>query len=286
MESPCVVLLGNRCDHDPLNPQFFTAPESHKRRPDVLQYATSNLEQFYTSPKQWLKSLRLSRESARQARSEGRERDADVLGVLLHYAELATLRCGVPTQKGFINLTLSFIAKQLGWRSDEDEAEDRARNKAGQRPRNRGIKRVWRSLRVLKKAGYVSITRLCKTKDGKHYQGLAAIKCLSTKLFKELGISGTKLEAKRREASKRLKKRLQEAALEAKSALVSGLQLELGFGEGKRARRPQSACEAQTAMEKEKARLKKCQALLALPENAELTAEALYIKYPELRRRE
>jgi len=64
------------------------------------------------------------RGSNRQERSEGRERDSAVIQVLLHYAELASMRVGVPCYKdgAFKSLNLKFIAEKAGFRKIGDHA--------------------------------------------------------------------------------------------------------------------------------------------------------------------
>lgn len=196
--------------HNPSTPQFFVPPKQHAKRPDVLFFAQRNLERFYAHPSGWLRSLREARLTPRQARSEARERDAAVLGVLLHYTELATLRVGIPNDDGVFNpITMKFIATRLGWRSPMDDVIDKQRIAAGLLPLNRGVKRVYRAIANLKRAGYLTVhPRFEKMLDGDQgYIGLAAVRRLSPKLFRELGITALRLKLRRDQASKRLRAR-------------------------------------------------------------------------------
>lgn len=192
---------GNWCGHNPKNPRFFKIPDSHGERPDVISIAYKNAENFYYQPYHWLQSLFLTRGSARQERTEGRERDSAVIQVLLHYTELASMRVGVPCYKddAFKSLSLKFIAEKAGFREIGDHAE-------------KGIKRVWRALKRLAKAGYIVIHKRFEKytdDDGlSKYKGLPAVKRITTKLFAELGVSLQKLGIKRRDARKRLNKRM------------------------------------------------------------------------------
>lgn len=221
---------GNWCGHDPLNPRFFDIPESHARRPDVLQFAQNNLKRFYFAPGKWLASLNFTRVKSRKMRSEARERNAAVLQVLLHYLELASMRVGIPNADGiFLPIDMKFIAKKLGWRTDADDEEDRARLAAGRNPKDRGIKRVWRAIADLKRAGYVTVhPRFTKVLEGEQdYTGLPAVRCLLPKVFHELGIQYERLKLRRDQAAKRLRKKYREYSQKLAdsklSALLSGV---------------------------------------------------------------
>lgn len=193
--------VGNWCGHNPIKPRFFEIPQSHGERPDVISIAYKNAKNFYYQPYSWLQSLLLIHGSSRQERSEGRERDSAVIQVLLHYAELASMRVGVPCYKdgAFKSLSLKFIAKMADFRKEGEHAE-------------KGIKRVWRALERLQRAGYIEIhKRFEKYTDDEglsKYKGLPAVKRLTAKLFTELGVSLHRLGIKRRDARKRLNKRI------------------------------------------------------------------------------
>jgi hypothetical protein len=197
--------LGNWCGHNPTQPKFFIPPEEHGTRPDVLVIASENLERFYWTPKQYLLSLMESRDSSRQERTEARERDASVLQALCHHLELATMKVGVPLKDGgFWSISEKHIALKLGWRKPEDDDDPKHKN--------RGLKRVNRALKSLKKAGYITITRRCqKTFDEEQeYRGLPAIRCVTAKLFRELKINLQCLKKRRKQAGERIKKKYKE----------------------------------------------------------------------------
>jgi len=286
-----LISQGNSCGHNPLVPRFFEPNPKHANRPDVLQWARANLERFYLKPQSWLNSLRLTRTSSRQERSEGRERDADVLGVLLHYTELASLRVGVPQSDGtFVSLSMKFIAKQLMWRTDEDDRLDAKQVAAGKEPLNRGIKRVWRSICSLKQAGYLTVHRRYKKllEGEQDYVGLPAVRCIQPKLFWELGINGTKLKAKRDQATKRLKKQYGKYREQVEATLKATAQAMLGFvgvlnGAKKGRSHRSSDWAAEQRVAQEKARLARYYELKQHPENQALSLAAFYAKYPDLR---
>lgn len=193
--------IGNRCGHNPINPRFFEQPQLHKDRPDVISIAQENVKKFYYHANSWLQSLWLVRGSSRQERSEAREGESIVIGIILHYTELASMRVGVPCHEdgAFKNLSLKFIAQKAGFRKPGDHPD-------------KGIMRVWRVLNRLKMAGYIEVTkRFDKYIDDDgltKYKGLAAVKRLTPKLFTELGISLQRLGIKRRAARKRLNRRI------------------------------------------------------------------------------
>ena len=193
--------VGNWCGHNPAIPRFFEIPQNHKERPDVICIAYENVKNFYKNPRAWLESLFLAHGSYRQERSEGRERDSAVIQVLLHYVELASMRVGIPCYEdsAFRSLSLKFIAEKAGFRKAGDHAE-------------KGIKRVWRALNQLSSAGYIEIhKRFSQYTDDEglnKYKGLPAVKRITAKLFTELGVSLHRLGIKRRDARKRLNRRI------------------------------------------------------------------------------
>jgi len=217
-----VIHFGNRCGHISDSPRLYLIPDSYKLPPNVIQYAIAKLKDFYNAPERWLKKLSLARTSSRQERSEAREADCAVAGILLQYLDLSTMRFGIFQNNGnFTSFDMRFIAKKLGWRNDADEAEDREALRRGEEPRHRGLKRVQRALERLNKAGYITTHTRCKVVRGEggeaKHLGLAAVRCLSVQFFYDLGIRPEELKKKRDEAVKRLKARLKKEA-EAKIA--------------------------------------------------------------------
>jgi len=194
---------GNWCGHDPKRPRFFKQPKTHGERPDAIRIAAANAEHFYYHPQQWLPSLAMAHSSTRQERSEARERDTSIVQVLLHYIELASLRVGVPCHKegAFKNFSLQFIAEKAGFRKPGDLPE-------------KGIKRAYRGIRQLVKAGYIQVHKrfdLYKSEEGLNkYKGLPAVKRLNQKLFAELGVSLQRLSFRRRQARKRINQRISQ----------------------------------------------------------------------------
>jgi hypothetical protein len=209
--------LGNWCGHDPNNPQFYTPPEQHGTRPDVILLAIEGVENFFWSPKSYLKSLLITNPSTRQERSEARERDAIVLAIILHYLELAKMWVGVPLKDGhFHSLSIKDIALRAGWRKPEDDDDPKHKDK--------GLKRTWRALKSLKRAGYITVhRRVEKLFEGEEeYRSLPAIRCVNPKLFHELKVSIQRLNTRRKQASNRVKKMYRESLAKIEEELKRG----------------------------------------------------------------
>lgn len=279
-------ILGSK----PLESLYFTPNIKHKRRPDVIQWANEKLKMFYVEPGTCLKSLSQIRESSRKMRVEGRLNTVKVLGVLLHYVELASLRVGVPKENGeFISFSMKWFAKQIGLRTDLDDRIDKERINNGKRPANRGVKTVWRIINELKKAGYITVhERYFKEQDNngeEHYSGRAAIRRLTPKLFNDLGISAVKLEQKRKEAAKRLKAKYRkyQEQIESELNILDNLKSKLGMMFKSVVSTSKWKYKSEDAKaQREKARVMKCGELLRLPENKGFSPKELYTKYPHL----
>jgi hypothetical protein len=252
------------------------------------------VKDFYTEPNGWLKNLRYYRPSLRQMRSEGRERTAAVMGLLLHYTDLATMTVSIPTPKGDQRgLDMRFMARQLGWRTEKDDRQDRELLAVGKRPRDKGVKRVWRGIHTLVRSGYVQVHRryqFLSTGESTRVVGLGAIRSIAPQVFYDLGVSARRLKQKRSEAEKRARKR-RLAARESSSSTVLGgfhpVHALIQDAQKRAQRRAQQAraTEAQ-AEEAERIRRLRCGELICLPENAGLSPEAFYAKYPDLARPE
>lgn len=168
---------------------FLNFTEGHKYRPKIIQSALYNLNKFLEKPMDYLHVLRRTYYLKRQERLEGRYRDGLVLGVILHYLDLATFQFGVPNANGtFFNPSLSFIAIRLGWRCEEDNEADKEAIKEGKYPKLRGIKRVYRALKNLQGCGYIETNvRFRKTKDLEGYESIPAVRKVNIQLLYDLG---------------------------------------------------------------------------------------------------
>ena len=166
------IVTGNRCGHSPDAPRFFSPPESHKRRPAVLDRAIDQWEVVYRKAKKFFKKLATSHIDGRQVRSERREAIAAVSQVLLHYLELSKLRVGfyVGLNK-FIHLDIEYIAKKA----------------------NLSFSRAKRAITALAEAGYIKITRQYKKKEDGTFNGEPSIREIAVQFFVDLGMDVQKL---------------------------------------------------------------------------------------------
>jgi len=200
---------GNRCDHDPAAPRYFVPPEKHKDRPLILRKLEGKIRAYFTDPRKTIPSLDLANGKDRQQRSERREACLAVLGCMIHFLDLVTLRVGIPTPGGFRGLTIPYLAELSGL----------------------GERRAERAISDLVKAKLVTVHPLCARKDDLTFKGYAAIRTVSATVFALFGL-GRWLPHERDKAAARLKKkrRMQDAIDLAKVKLALG-----GLGEGGRA---------------------------------------------------
>jgi len=161
---PRANLGGNFCGHNPRNPRFtLTRPAKTGKGgiPPVLTLCAERLQDYYHRPRQVIPSLDLANDSARQQRSERREACVLLLTALLKYTDLASLRVGIPTPDGFLNLTVDYLATQTGM----------------------ARKRAERALADLKASGLVTLSQPRTQQPDGSWKGLAAIKAISRHLF-------------------------------------------------------------------------------------------------------
>ena len=160
------VASGNRCGHDPACPRWFEPPAEHAARPRILTKLQEAVRAYFADPAV-LPGLNAANGSARQQRSERREACLALLGVLVHYLDLVTLRVGIPQADGtFQGLSLEFLAEKAGL----------------------GLRRAERACRDLRRAGLVNVYPIAQRTEGDRYRGLPAIRSLPVALFKVFGL--------------------------------------------------------------------------------------------------
>lgn len=179
MHYPGGLAAANRFGHCRLEPALFTPPEAHKQRPRILTELTSRLRDYYRNPA-LLPTLNAANGSTRDQRSERREACLALLGAMIHYTDLVTLRIGRPAGSDFSGLTLDYLA-------------DRARIP---------LRRAQRACHDLVAAGVIKVHRVCEQVAGDRFIGLAAIRTLSVHLFQLFGL-GKQLADERRKAYRR-----------------------------------------------------------------------------------
>lgn len=180
---------GNGCGHDPDNPRWFTPPEKHAERPGILTKLTERVRSYYQDPAKTLPALNAVNGSSRQQRSERREACLSLIGGMVHYLDLVTLRVGIPQTDGsFAGLTMPFLAEVSGL----------------------GERRAERAIADLAAAGIITIHPIAKRLDDCTYKGFAAIRAVSRALFDVFGL-GKWLGHEREKASARRRKKERKA---------------------------------------------------------------------------
>jgi len=173
---------GNRCGHDPKHPNFSLP---NPKRPKFIQKAIDKLYEAYTDLSGLL-GLNYHPQGFK-VRSERREACIKVLAVALERMDLATMRVGFPTEHGFLNYTLAYLAKQT----------------------EMGLRRVMRALRDLKTMGFIRISQIRERLQDGSYRSFSAIKTVSTTLFDALGLR-VWLDRECAKARERLRKKEKE----------------------------------------------------------------------------
>jgi hypothetical protein len=178
------LILGNKCGHSPDAPRFFSPPEKHAKRPEILRRAQVAIQDYFRRP-EILPLLNAANQSERQQRSERREACIGILACILHYTDLVTLRVAIPQPDGSTaGLTMPYLATLSGL----------------------GERRAERAIRDLKKAGIITVHPICeKLKDGT-YKGLAAIRTVSKHLFTVLGFHDWLKHEQRKATERRIQK--------------------------------------------------------------------------------
>lgn len=175
---------GNNCGHCPDKPRHFTPPENHADRPQILRKIIIAIQKYYQDPGT-LPLLNAANESERQQRSERRESCMAILGCILHYTDLVTLRVGIPQADGSMaGLTMPFLAEKSGL----------------------GERRAERAIHDLKAAGIITVHPICKKISDAVYEGMAAIRTVSKHLFAALGLLGWLKQEQKKAIERRQKK--------------------------------------------------------------------------------
>lgn len=206
---------GNNCGHRPTSPRWFSPPPKHTR-PKIISKIIDEIQQYYVDPTSIIPSLNLANGSNRQQRSERREACVSVLGCLLHYLDLASLRVGIPQpNKSFNGISMPFIAEKSSLT----------------------LKRTERAMKDLVKSGLITVYPLCEKLTDTVYKGYAAVRTVSRKLFTLFGMGG-RLKFEREKASARQRKHTRKEELKGKAKidlLCNGAVINLIVGkDGKR----------------------------------------------------
>lgn len=182
---------GNRCGHNPSNPNFLVKPHA-QRMPKILARSIEMVELYYSRLKELPQLDTLN--SHRKKRSERREALIQTLKALLKYTDLVTMTVGIPTKDGRIGLTLPQLRKEtsISW------------------------PRFKRAIADLRAAGFLSISQPRMTNAAGQVRGLVGIKAISARLFAALKIDFW-LRRERERASKRQRAKANKAGVTQRS---------------------------------------------------------------------
>ena len=176
---------GNRCNHNPANPQLSPSHPIRKGKgglPRILSLAAERAKAWYKHPQ---KCTALCSKSTRKTRSERREAYQVVIETVLIHLDLASLCLGTPTlDNGFIDVDMKTIVKTSG---------------IGQR-------RCERAIAQLKKAGLMEVKQPRKLNAQGDYVGCRSIRIITTTFFEWLGL-GPMLQRERARASDVLRRK-------------------------------------------------------------------------------
>lgn len=182
-------MTGNRCGHDPKNPNLSPAKPIRKGKgglPRILSLAAERAKAWFYHPK---KCPPLQSHPNRRTRSERREACQIVLETILAHLDLASMCLGTPTlSNGFIDIDMRTIVRESG---------------IGQR-------RCERAIAVFKEAEFMKVTQPRMQNDEGMYFGCRAIRVVTEALFDWLGL-GPMLHRERARASERLRRKAQKA---------------------------------------------------------------------------
>lgn len=193
-------------------PRFFSPPEKHADRPKILQRIGKAVRDYYATPTKILPTLNAANGSKRQQRSERREACCSVLGVMIHYLDLVTLRVGIPQPDG----------SMAGIPMDSKDLDDGTHITGIAELAGITISRAEEAISDLKAAGIITVHPICEKIEEGIYKGYAAIRTVSSKLFDAMGL-GRWLAHERRQAKERRDKKHEKARRKAQAHILMGM---------------------------------------------------------------
>ena len=181
--------IGNRCGHNPKQPQLHPANPIRKGKgglPRILSLAAERAKAWYYYPR---KCKLLQAKPHRKTRSERREACQVVIETILSHLDLASLCLGTPTlENGFIDIDMRTIVRDSGMSQ----------------------RRCERAIALLKEAGFMKVKQPRTVNDQGDYVGLRAIRVVTTAFFEFLNL-GPMLQRERARATERLQRRAAKA---------------------------------------------------------------------------
>lgn len=165
--------FGNRCGHDPRCFRRYTPAANHQ--PRILEEARSRIGECLGGywDQLW--------DGNRQRRSERREACGLLLACLIHRMDLATLKVGFPQADGrFKGLTDRDLSRMTGLT----------------------LRRLERAMQDLSRMNIIRVKTRCERQADGRYQGLAAIRSISSHFFTLMGL-GSQLKREQKRALQR-----------------------------------------------------------------------------------
>lgn len=176
-----VAPSGNRCGHDPQRPRKLA--NRGLRKPLILERLSAKIDAYYEDPETSIPTLNAVNHSQRRQRSERREACLLVLGVLIRYTDLGSLRIGIPNTEGDMDgLSANMMSVQCGI----------------------SLRRTERALNDLRLAGVMGTERRCKEIAQDVFRSEPAIRALSFHLFTLFGLDRWLLHEQRKARERRL----------------------------------------------------------------------------------
>lgn len=174
---------GNFCSHDKLNPCLALTIQTDNKPPFLYSVGEAFRRYFFFPD---LFPTLNHAASSRQQRSERREAVVITMLALLEFLELASLRVGIPTERGFQPLTLDVLRKRT----------------------NLHPRRFERAIQSLRAAGILKVADQYKYRHPltKRYHFFPAVRSISKAFFEVLGF-GNSLVEERLAASKRIQRK-------------------------------------------------------------------------------
>lgn len=211
------AVLGNRCGHVPTAPRFFTPPDHHAPHPRILVRLQEAIQGYFNQPGH-LPSLNAANGSPRRQRSERREACLALLGALIHYLDLVTLRIGLPRRDGTLGgLSMAFLAERAGL----------------------GLRRAERASHDLAAAGLLRIQQRIDLTAAGDPRGRPATRWLPLSLFKVFGLERW-LQRERDKAAQRQRRHRQQQEAATASADAGRRELNLEAAQRRAAAQPES----------------------------------------------
>ena len=194
------ALRGNRCGHDPQNPQL-SPPVPIKKGlgglPRIISLAAEKAKSWFYLPQS---CTLLNPNHDRQTRSERREACQVIIETLLKRMDIATLKIGLPTAAGFIDMDMKTIVQESGL----------------------GQRRCERAIGLLKNAGFIKVSQpRLKNAEGKYF-ALRAVRSFTEEFFKWLNLTSI-LAAERKRAWKNVKSKINSIIVKPIDNLVKTL---------------------------------------------------------------